>query len=81
MEFKDVKDTAGIQWTDVSSEQYRIYEFKDKQLVRIDNPLALNVSKGGGHRLVDAQGKSHYVPKGWIHLEWKVFDGQPHFVK
>lgn len=80
MKFQDVKDNAGIEWTDISSEKFREYIF-DNSVVRIENPLALNVSKGGGHRLVDAQGESHYVPKGWFHLKWKVRDGQPHFVR
>lgn len=65
--------------TDISSEQYREYNFGTEKLVRIENPLQLKVS-GGGHRVLDAQGISHYIPKGWFHLSWKARDGQPAFV-
>lgn len=65
--------------TDISSEEYREYNFGTDKLVRILNPLQLKVS-GGGHRVLDAQGISHYVPKGWHHLCWKAREGQPAFV-
>lgn len=68
-------------FTDISSEEYRVYEFSSGKAVRIDNPLRLNVSPSGGHRLFDAEGISHYIPKGWVWLRWKAKDGQPHFVK
>jgi hypothetical protein len=70
---------SGLEFADISSEVYREYDFGDRK-VRIDNPTHLNVSPNG-HRLFDAQGVSHYIPKGWIHLEWRAKDGQPHFVK
>jgi len=77
---KDFKHETDHKWTDISSEQYRVYEFSDKD-VKIENPLMLSVSKSGGHRIFDAQGLSHYVPTGYRHLYWLVKSGQPHFVK
>lgn len=65
--------------TDISSELYREYRFNNENTVRIENPLKLKVS-GGGHRVLDGQGISHYIPKGWFHLSWKARDGQPAFV-
>ena len=65
--------------TDISSEEFRVYKFPANEEVRIDNPLQLKIS-GGGHRIIDGQGISHYVPKGWVHLFWKARDGQPKFV-
>jgi len=68
------------EFVDISSEQYRAYVFPNGDTVTINNPLRLAIS-AGGHRLFDAQGVSHYVPKGWFHLMWKAKDGSPHFVK
>lgn len=65
--------------TDITSEEYRIYNFGTDKLVRIENPIKLKVSPGG-HRVIDGQGISHYIPKGWFHLSWKAREGQPAFV-
>jgi hypothetical protein len=68
------------KFVDIDSEEFRIYRYPNKEEVRIDGPLKLAVS-AGGHRLFDAEGFSHYVPKGWIHLKWKPLPGKPNFVK
>jgi hypothetical protein len=77
MEFINKSD---LEFSDISSEQFREYTFPEGETVRIDNPLNLNVSDHG-HRVFDAAGSSHYVPLGWIHLEWQAKEGQPHFVR
>ena len=59
-----------IKWTDISSEEYREYTFPNGEKVKIESPKKLNVSDSGGHRVVDGEGKGHYIPNGWIHLEW-----------
>jgi hypothetical protein len=69
-----------IAFTDISVELWREYVFPDGQIVRIENPTGLNVSKSGGHRLTDAQGMGHYVPAGWRHLRWLPKPGEPIFV-
>jgi hypothetical protein len=74
--FNDLRVDADLKFTDISTEQWRAYEFPEKE-VRIERPIALNVSRSGGHRVLDAAGVSHYIPKGWIHLTWKA---DPHFV-
>lgn len=72
---------TGLQFTDISSEAVRTYVFHGGDEVSILNPLQLNVSRSGGHRILDAQEVSHYVPSGWIHLKWTAKPGQPNFVK
>lgn len=72
---------SGLTFVDISSEEYRVYEFNNGKQIKIDYPLKLNVSPSGGHRLFDIYGLSHYIPKGWIHLYWKTFPGKPNFVK
>ena len=75
----DFRNDSGLDFKDISSEQWREYMFADGQVVRIEMPLKLYVSDNG-HRILDAEGVSHYVPLGWIHLKWRAKDGEPHFV-
>lgn len=70
---------GGLEFKDLSDEIYRTYEFPDGKIVKIYKPLKLNVSKSGGHRVLDEKGISHYIPAGWIHLQWKVKDGKSPF--
>jgi hypothetical protein len=69
-----------LKFNDISSEVYRTYEWAGFVTVKILDPLTLNVSKSGGHRILDAKGVSHYIPSGWIHLYWEVKEGKPNFV-
>lgn len=68
----------------IDSEEHREYTFPAPNgrfvKVRINKPTQLSVSESGGHRLLDAEGISHYVPGGWVHLTWKAKNGQPNFV-
>lgn len=77
-EFKNATD---LEFADISSEQWREYQFLGGEKIRISAPLKLNVSESRGHRIFDANGISHYIPPGWIHLKWKVKNGAPNFVK
>lgn len=80
MQFKDINISKNLimKFHDISSEEWREYEFDGvTKKVRIEKPIALNVSKTGGHRLIDSQGISHYIPRGWKHLSWKA---DPQFV-
>lgn len=77
MEFRN---SSTLEFSDISSEAWREYRFADGQVVRIDEPLKLNVSESKGHRIFDAAGISHYIPPGWIHLRWEAKAGQPNFV-
>ena len=77
MEFRN---TARIDFTDISAEAWREYHFPGGDVLRIDEPLKLSVSDSGGHRLFDAAGKSHYVAPKWFSITWQAKDGQPNFV-
>lgn len=61
------------------SEDWREYRFPNDEYVLIEDVRSLLVSNNG-HRIVDADGFSHYVPKGWIHMTFKASDGEPFFV-
>lgn len=75
MEFRN---ETSLTFNDISAEKWRKYRFPDDTVIKIKEPIKLNVSQNG-HRIFDASGHSHYIPMGWIHLEWKVKEGKPHF--
>lgn len=75
------RNESDLEFTDISSEAWREYQFQSGAIVRIEKPLRLNVSASGGHRIFDAQGESHYIPFGWIHLRWEAKPGAPNFVR
>jgi hypothetical protein len=77
----EFKNESPFDFTDISSEEYRIYEFNNGKTVMITEPLKLSVSKSGGHRIYDNAGISHYIPQGWLHLSWRSKPGKPNFVK
>lgn len=80
----DLENETELDFTAIHSEQWRRYEFLDVSghvsALTIIRPQWLHVSRSGGHRILDRDGVSHYIPKGWIHLSWKSFPGTPHFV-
>jgi hypothetical protein len=83
----DLINHGSYDFIDISSERHRTYDYikvvDDEPVLiglRIDNPQWLAISKTG-HRILDADGDSHYVPFGWVHLWWRVRKGAPHFVK
>jgi hypothetical protein len=82
----ELRNESENEFIDISSERWRRYNFPSSagiadDEVRISLPCFLSVSKSGGHRILDEQGISHYIPTGWNHLEWEAKDGKPHFVK
>lgn len=85
MEFKDIKNESGLEFTDISSEKFRKYIFMSTDGTLVSNeypePIGLNVSKSGGHRLILSSGVCAYIKPEWIAIHWKAKDGEPHFVK
>ena len=72
---------SSLKFNDISAETFREYQFPNGNKLLIKNPLFLNVSASGGHRLFDAQGTAWYVqPKeGWS-IHWKVGEGKANFL-
>lgn len=73
-----------LDFKDIGSEKEREYlQFDCKNPLKIDGePMYLNVSKSGGHRLYTSEKWCYYIqPKeGWA-IRWKVKEGKPSFVK
>lgn len=79
----EFKNESTNKFVDIKQESYRTYIYaKDgyEYPRRIEQPLKLSVSSNG-HRVFDGSGKSHYMPKGWIHIYWEVEEGAANFVK
>jgi hypothetical protein len=79
----DFKNESSNKFEDIQQETYRTYVYFKEGVqvpIRIEQPLKLSISSNG-HRVFDASGKSHYMPKGWIHLFWEVEKGSANFVK
>lgn len=76
----ELNNKSDNKFVDISTEVGRTYFFPGGDEVYISAPQWLSVS-AGGHRILDGEGFSHYIPKGWIRITWKVKAGNPHFVK
>ena len=68
-----------IEFKDLNDEEFRVYDWLDGTFIQISKPQKLNVSASGGHRVLDSDGISHYIPFGWKHLYWKVKPGKEPF--
>lgn len=66
--------TDDLEWKKIDHEKYRVYVFPNNEIVTIVEPAVLNVSKSGGHRIVDSENVSHYIPYKWLHLYWETDD-------
>lgn len=74
--------SKGPTFVDISGESFRTYVFPNGGQATVFNPIKLNVkrkSEGDSHRVIDALGRSHYIPAGWIHLFWEGKDKQPQY--
>jgi hypothetical protein len=68
------------KFKDISEEEYREYDFGvDEGTVKIVAPLWLHVSASGGHRILDNDGISWYIPARWCALRWKAKPGYAAF--
>lgn len=72
-----LENESSNKFVDISSEHWREYNFGSKGFVRIDRPQWLSAGPNG-HRILDVNAESHYIPNGWLAIKWKA---NPHFVK
>jgi len=78
----EFKNTSELKFKDIDDEEFRTYTFiRDGKIfyVTIREPLKINVSPSGVHRIFDSSGECHYIPPGWIHLKWRSKEGADHF--
>jgi len=83
MKFKDIKVPKDMKFVDISTEKYRQYYYPSTHrdikyhVVQVEEPIALSVSKSGGHRIILSDGISIYINTGWFFIKWKA---DPQFV-
>jgi len=68
------------EFTDISSEDLRVYLLANGQKLEILHPQWLSVSASGNHYIVNSEGTVYVVAPGWMILSWVPKAGQPHFV-
>jgi hypothetical protein len=73
-------NVSGLDFIDISSELYRVYNYPNGVEVTVYEPLLLNVSLSGGHRLYDLSGTSHYIVPGFVHVYWVAREEEPNFI-
>lgn len=78
MKKEQFRNNSNLEFRELTDEEYRVYVFPDME-IKINEPLWLNVSPSGGHRIFDSNGISNYIPSGWRRLYWVVKEGKPHF--
>jgi hypothetical protein len=84
MEFKYFQESQSIvnpllKFKDISGKKYRIYHFDKGEELIINNPIALNISDSGGHRIIDGIGRCYYISPKWLWIEWEPKEGEPSF--
>lgn len=57
---------------DISSEQWREYDYGGGKVYRIFSPRTLYIKEGStGHRILDGEGVTHWVPVNVFHtIRW-----------
>jgi len=79
MDVSAITNNPQLGFKSLETECFRVYVFPGGHEIRIDGPVALNVSASGGHRVLDVCGVSHYIPPTWIHLWWVTKKGHKPF--
>lgn len=60
---------------EITTEEYREYRYGDGTSYRIDRPVRLWWKRdegGDSHRVLDAEGVTHYPIRGWVAITWKA---------
>lgn len=76
--FETIRVPKDMKFSDLSNEVSRTYKFPGGDEIVVESPVALNVSRSGGHRVIAETGQVHYIPKGWIGLVWVPKPGANH---
>lgn len=76
----ELNNKTDKKFIDISTEEFRTYYWSGGSSVTINDPQWLSIGETG-HRVLDLLGISHYIPYGWIHLNWKARQGEAHFVR
>lgn len=66
MTFEEIRVAEELDFKDISEEKTRVYYFPNGDEFVVHEPVALHVSASGGHRIIEASGRSVYIKGTWI---------------
>lgn len=70
-------------WINISCERYRVYTFLSDSgcavTLKILSPYWLAVTDSG-HRILDVDGRGHYIKNCWVAIDWEPRANAPAFV-
>ena len=78
LNFKDIKVPNNIDFKDISGELWRTYLMQSGNIIRIDDPVALYVTKTGSHYVIDRNGIVTYVRPLFEAIQWEKRENEPH---
>ncbi len=82
-EIKEIEEqkfinTSGLEFKDISTEQFRTYVYANGFRVKIEHPIKVSIKKNGNHRVWDGE-SSFWIREGFMIIIWKAKEGLPHF--
>lgn len=81
LDFADLRaEDLDYEFEDLSHEQERTYQF-DNHVLTIEDPVALNTTGSGSHKVLDSRGVSYDIYPKWNYIAWKSEEGTPHFTE
>ncbi|MES0134547.1 hypothetical protein NKJ88_06225 [Mesorhizobium sp. M0016] len=60
---------------EITTEVWREYRYANGDTYRIENPRSLwfkTDDRGDSHRVLDAEGVTHYPRRGWVAITWSA---------
>jgi hypothetical protein len=60
---------------EITTEEWREYRYSNGDVYRIENPTHLwlkSDERGDSHRILDADGSTHYPRRGWVAIVWSA---------
>lgn len=64
-----------LEWVDISNEAERTYVWDDGYEYTIQDPTMVACKRdmdGDSHRVIDHDGRSHYIKAGWRVIRWTL---------
>lgn len=75
----ELRNATSLPFRSVEGEEWRRYTYPDGTVVTVNKVRYLAVVDNDNAYLLDETGRAHFIPRGWVHLEWVVEADAPHF--
>lgn len=67
--------SAELKEMEITTEVWREYRYGNGDVYRVDKPVRLwfkTDDRGDSHRVLDADGNTHYPRRGWVAIVWSA---------